>query len=162
MKLTVTPETIAYKKPFKIAYAVRTELPIVHVQLDDGGYVGVGEGIGVSYMGETQATLLSDLEIAREAVEAGIDRDRLQAILPAGGARNALDCALWDLECKRANRSIWDLTGITSSHVRTVYTVSVDDPDIMAAEARTGPSTHLKIKLFCWSKPEDQICVFSQ
>lgn len=147
MKLTVTPETIAYKKPFKIAYAVRTELPIVHVQLEEGDHVGVGEGIGVSYMDETQATLLSDLEAVRQAVEAGIDRDGLQELLPAGGARNAMDCALWDLDCKRAGKSIWDLTGMTSSRVRTVYTVSVDDPDIMAAEAKTGPSTHLKIKL---------------
>ena len=51
MKLTITPETVAYKKPFKIAYAVRTELPIVHIALSDGPLTGVGEGIGVSYLG---------------------------------------------------------------------------------------------------------------
>lgn len=147
MKLTLMPETWAYKKPFKIAYAVRTQLPIVHVKLEDGVHSGQGEGIGVSYRGETQATILADLERARPAVEAGIDRDALQDLLPAGGARNALDCALWDLECKRSGQSIWDLTGLQPSPVRTVYTVSVDDPEVMAAEAATGPSSALKIKL---------------
>lgn len=147
MKLTVTPETWAYKKPFKIAYATRTELPIVHVQLVDGAHSGQGEGIGVSYRGETQTSILTDLERARPAVEAGIDRTALQDLLPAGGARNALDCALWDLDCKRSGKSIWELTRLAPEPVRTVYTVSVDDPDIMAAEAATGPSSALKIKL---------------
>ena len=147
MKLIVTPETWAYKKPFKIAYAVRTELPLVHVQLTDGAHSGQGEGIGVSYRGESQETLLADLERARPAVEAGIDRAALQDLLPPGGARNALDCALWDLDCKRSGRTIWDLTGLAPEPVRTVYTVSVDEPEIMAAEAATGPSSALKIKL---------------
>ncbi len=147
MKVTITPETIAYKKPFKIAYAVRTELPIVHVRVDDGAFFGVGEGIGVSYMDETQATILAQLESVQPAIEAGVDRQALQAMLPAGGARNALDCALWDMEAKQSGQSIWALTGVAPSAVRTVYTVSVDDPDVMAEEARSGPSTHLKIKL---------------
>ena len=147
MKLTITPETVAYKKPFKIAYAVRTELPIVHIALSDGTHTGVGEGIGVSYLGENQASVLTDLEGVRAAVEAGIDREALQTLLPAGGARNGLDCALWDLECKRSGKTIWDLTEIVPQPVQSVYTVSVDDPEVMAAEATTGPSTHLKIKL---------------
>ncbi len=147
MKLTITPETVAYKKPFKIAYAVRTELPIVHIALSDGTHTGVGEGIGVSYLGENQASLLAELERVRAAVEAGIDRSALQDLLPAGGARNGLDCALWDLECKRSGKTIWELTGIAPQPVQSVYTVSVDDPEIMAAEAATGPSSHLKIKL---------------
>lgn len=147
MKLSITPETVAYKKPFKIAYAVRTELPIVHIALSDGVHTGVGEGIGVSYLGENQASVLKDLEGVRAAVEAGIERAVLQDLLPAGGARNGLDCALWDLECKRLSKTIWDLTGIAPQPVQSVYTVSVDDPEVMAAEAATGPSTHLKIKL---------------
>jgi L-alanine-DL-glutamate epimerase-like enolase superfamily enzyme len=147
MKLTITPETVAYKKPFKIAYAVRTELPIVHIALSEGEHTGVGEAIGVSYLGEDQASVLRDLEGVFAAVEAGVDRATLQDLLPAGGARNGLDCALWDLECKRSGKTIWQLTGIAPQPVQSVYTVSVDDPDIMAAEAATGPSTHLKIKL---------------
>lgn len=147
MKLTITPETVAYKKPFKIAYAVRTELPIVHIALSDGTHTGVGEGIGVSYLGENQASVLKDLEGVRAAVDAGIDREALQTLLPAGGARNGLDCALWDLECKRSGKTIWDLTEIVPQPVQSVYTVSVDEPEVMAAEAATGPSTHLKIKL---------------
>ncbi len=147
MKLTVTPQTWAYAKPFKIAYAVRTELPLVHVRLEAGGVAGQGEGIGVSYRGETQDTLLADLERVRAEVEAGLDRAALPALLPAGGARNALDCALWDLDCKRAGQTIWERLGLSPKPVQTVYTVSLDAPEVMAAEAATGPSPALKIKL---------------
>ena len=147
MKLTVTPETWAYAKPFKIAYAVRTELPLVHVRLEEGPWSGQGEGVGVSYLGENQASLLEDLARVRGDVEAGIDRETLHRLLPAGGARNALDCALWDLECKRTGETIWRRLGREPKPVQTVYTVSIDDPEVMAAEAASGPSTHLKIKL---------------
>ena len=147
MKLTVTPQVWAYAKPFKIAYAVRTELPLVHVRVEEGGFSGQGEGIGVGYRGENQESLLADLERVRADVEAGIDRAALQDVLPAGGARNALDCALWDLDCKRAGRSIWDMVGTRPAPVQTVYTISVDDPAVMASEAAGGPSSALKIKL---------------
>ncbi len=147
MKLEIIAESWAYARPFKIAYVTRTELPLVHVRLTEGGVTGQGEGIGVSYLGETQDSILADLERVRADVEAGIDREGLQELLPAGGARNALDCALWDMACKQAGKTVFELTGLTSNPVQSVYTISVDDPAIMAEQARTGPSSHLKIKL---------------
>jgi L-alanine-DL-glutamate epimerase-like enolase superfamily enzyme len=147
MKLEVIAESWAYARPFKIAYVTRTELPLVHVRITHEGITGQGEGIGVSYLGETQDSLLADLERARVQVEAGVDREALQEVLPPGGARNALDCALWDLAAKQSGKSVFELTGLTSDPVQSVYTISLDDPVIMAEQARTGPSSHLKIKL---------------
>ena len=147
MKLEVIAENWAYARPFKIAYVTRTELPLVHVRISQDGVTGQGEGVGVSYRGETQASMLADLERVRGAVEAGITRDVLQETLPAGGARNALDCALWDLAAKQAGKSVFEMTGLTFEPVQSVYTVSLDAPAIMAEQARTGPSSHLKIKL---------------
>ena len=147
MKLDVMAELWAYERPFKIAYVTRTDLPLVHVRLTQAGLTGQGEGIGVSYLGETQDSLLADLERARPAVEAGLDRQALQNLLPAGGARNALDCALWDLACKQSGRSVFEMTGLARDPVQSVYTISLDAPEVMAEQARTGPSSHLKIKL---------------
>mgnify|MGYP006273944155 CR=1 FL=1 len=147
MKLEVTAESWAYARPFKIAYITRTELPLVHVRITEGGVSGQGEGVGVSYLGETQTSLLADLERVRSAVEAGVSREFLQELLPAGGARNALDCALWDLAAKQSGKSVFEMTGLASDPVQSVYTVSLDAPDIMAEQARSGPSSHLKIKL---------------
>lgn len=147
MKLDIVAESWAYARPFKIAYVTRTELPLVHVRVTDDGITGQGEGIGVSYLGETQDSILGDLERVRGEIEAGVTRDALQEILPAGGARNALDCALWDLEAKRSGKSVFEMTGLPSDPVQSVYTISLDDPDVMAGQAAEGPSSHLKIKL---------------
>lgn len=147
MKLEIAAENWAYARPFKIAYVTRTELPLVHVRISQDGVTGQGEGVGVSYLGETQASILADLERVRADIEAGITRETLQEILPAGGARNALDCALWDLTAKQSGKSVFELTGLTSEPVQSVYTISLDEPAVMAEQARTGPSSHLKIKL---------------
>ncbi len=147
MKLDITAESWAYARPFKIAYVTRTELPVVHVRISQDGVTGQGEGIGVSYLGETQASILADLERVRADVEAGITREALQELLPAGGARNALDCALWDLTAKQSGKSVFELTGLTAEPVQSVYTISLDEPSVMGEQARTGPSSHLKIKL---------------
>ena len=147
MKLEVIAESWAYARPFKIAYVTRTELPLVHVRISQDGVTGQGEGVGVSYLGETQDTMLADLERARRAVEAGIDREALQEVLPAGGARNALDCALWDLAAKQSGKRVFEMTGLPRDPVQSVYTISLDEPAVMAEQAAQGPSSHLKIKL---------------
>mgnify|MGYP006268896301 FL=1 len=147
MKLEVIAESWAYARPFKIAYVTRTELPLVHVRISQDGVTGQGEGVGVSYLGETQDTMLADLERARRAVEAGIDREALQEVLPAGGARNALDCALWDLAAKQSGKRVFEMTGLPCDPVQSVYTISLDEPAVMAEQAAQGPSSHLKIKL---------------
>jgi L-alanine-DL-glutamate epimerase-like enolase superfamily enzyme len=93
--------------------------------------------------------VLDQIEAVRGAVEGGLDRAALQAALPPGAARNALDCALWDLEAKRAGLRAFTLAGLARlDPVKTCYTLSLDEPDAMAAAARAAarrPMLKLKI-----------------
>lgn len=94
--------------------------------IDEQGRKGRAETCGVDYHGESVITIISQLEKYREQIEAGIDRHALQSLLPAGGARNGLDCALWDLHCKQQLSNIWDETGIVPAPTTgTAYTIGV-------------------------------------
>jgi L-alanine-DL-glutamate epimerase-like enolase superfamily enzyme len=107
------------------------------VTLSDGGNVGNGEGAGVYYLNETGASMLDQVESFRRDIENGVARDELLALMPPGGARNAVDCALWDLECNKQKKSIWELNGITPQPVKTVVTIPIlDTPEQMAQRAR--------------------------
>jgi len=93
---------------------------------DELGHSGRGETCGVDYHGETIESICRQIETSRQRVEAGIDREALGQLLPAGGARNGLDCALWDLHCCRNKRSVWEETGITpGASTDTAYTIGV-------------------------------------
>jgi L-alanine-DL-glutamate epimerase-like enolase superfamily enzyme len=118
------------------------------VTLTHNGFQGRGEGDGVYYLGETQESMRLQLESVRDAVEAGITRDELQDLLPAGGARNALDCALWDLEAKTSDQRIWKLLQMQPKTLITVATVGMGTPQEMAARAKEfARYPNLKIKL---------------
>ena len=149
MKLTATIEDWELLRPFRIAGAEWLSSPTLLVELEADGHRGRGEAQGVFYLGETAESIYRQVDAARAEIEAGIDRSRLQDLLPPGGARNALDCALWDLECKRHGQSIWQLTGIRPGPVTTVYTIGIEpDPQDMAALARAASDAPiLKIKL---------------
>jgi L-alanine-DL-glutamate epimerase-like enolase superfamily enzyme len=138
-----------YKTAFKIAYREQTDAETVVVELRDGERVGRGEALGVSYHGETADSLLQQLTAVKGQLIKGLSREDLQALLPPGGARNALDCALWDLEAKRARRRAWELAGLSSvSPLKTDYTLSVDTPNAMGSAAAAVPQySALKIKL---------------
>ena len=112
MKFTVEKTTYPLERPFVITGHTFINLEAVTVTLEKDGCVGRGEGDGVYYLGETQDSMHSQLEAIREEVQKDITREELQYLLPAGGARNALDCALWDLEAKTKRVGIWDLLGI--------------------------------------------------
>jgi L-alanine-DL-glutamate epimerase-like enolase superfamily enzyme len=93
---------------------------------DELGHSGRGETCGVDYHGETIESICRQIEACRQRVEAGIDREALGQLLPAGGARNGLDCALWDLHCCGNKRSVWEETGITpGASTDTAYTIGV-------------------------------------
>jgi len=93
-------------------------------------------------------SLIASIESIRTRVESGITREELSTVLPIGGARNALDCALWDLECKQTGSSIWQLVGIEPRELTTVATIGIDAPEAMAAKAREWSDfPALKIKL---------------
>jgi len=134
--------------PFVITGYTFTHLNAVWVTLRDGVHQGRGEGVGMYYLGETPFTMTQQLESVRGAVEAGATKADVQDLLPAGGARNAVDCALWDLECKQSGATIWNLLRITPQPLVTVATVGLGTPQEMAAKARAFDAyPTLKIKL---------------
>jgi len=149
MQLTVRVEKWPYVVPFRITDYVFTGAEVVVVALDDGDLSGRGEGDGVYYHDETPESIAREIESVRDRIEAGIDRETLQTLLPPGGARNALDCALWDLEAKRTGKPVWQLAGLPSPRpLLTTYTVSAGTPDEMAASATSFAGARaIKVKL---------------
>jgi L-alanine-DL-glutamate epimerase-like enolase superfamily enzyme len=150
MKLAVRIEKWPYVSPFRITDYVFTGAEVVVVTLDDGGLTGRGEGDGVYYHDETPDSIAQQIETVRGAIENGADRTALQTLLPPGGARNALDCAFWDLEAKRAGKPVWQLAGLPSAPrpILTTYTVGAGTPDEMAAAAKSYVGARaVKVKL---------------
>lgn len=125
-----------FADPFRIAYETRTVSKALQVHLTDARFVGRGEAIGVGYHGETVDSMLSQLQSIKAELSAGISRAELRHLLPAGGARNACDCALWDLEAKRTGKRAWELAGLRFlGELTTHYTIGVDTPEKMAQVA---------------------------
>lgn len=159
MKLTVTTEEWPLASPFRISGHTFLTTPAVTVQLDSDGCVGHGEAAGVHYRNDGIEQMLGLIEAARSEIESGIDRLRLQKILPAGGARNALDCALWDLEAKRAGLPVWRLAGL--SEVRpllTTFTCGAESATAMAARAAAYTAARaIKIKLVGDEEDADRV-----
>jgi len=134
---------------FIIARGSKTEAHVVVVSVHDGETTGRGEAVPYARYGESVASVLDQIERLREAVEAGADRQELQERLPAGAARNAIDCALWDLEAKNAGVRAWTLAGVAEPRaVTTAFTLSLGSADSMAEAARDAahrPLLKLKI-----------------
>jgi L-alanine-DL-glutamate epimerase-like enolase superfamily enzyme len=148
MKLSFSIDSWSLKEPFVTAKDYTFRIETLTVQIKDGRHVGRGEALGVDYLGETALSMGDQVLAVAPAVDAGIDCRQLQALLPAGGARNAIDCALWDLACKRAGQRIWQLLGLAAAPVTTVYTLSLDKPEAMAGQAsahRSMPALKLKL-----------------
>ncbi len=136
-------------QPFRISGFEWINSRCLVVQLGEDGFVGRGEAQGVFYLDETAESIFEQANAVAAEIRKGISREQLQDLLPAGGARNAIDCAMWDLECKRSGKSIWQLTGIDPKPVTTVYTIGLEDsPEAMAAKAAAAMDAPiLKIKL---------------
>jgi L-alanine-DL-glutamate epimerase-like enolase superfamily enzyme len=134
---------------FTIARGSRTEAVVVTATIRDGAAAGRGECVPYARYGETPEGVAAAVASLRPAVEAGLDREGLQAALPPGAARNALDCALWDLDAKRSGVPAHVSAGIDRLRpAMTAYTISLDAPDAMAeAAARVADWPILKIKL---------------
>ena len=141
--------------PFRITGQTTVALDVVVVRLERDGLVGRGEAAGVDYRGEHIPTMTAQLEAARAAIESGMTRPEAQRILRAGGARNALDCALWELEARQARRPVWQLAGLEPPRaLMTTYTVGADAPAAMAAGAAAFASARA-IKLKLTGDPQD-------
>jgi len=147
--LRVDRETWPLTTPFHITGHTFEALEVVKVSLDCRGVVGQGEAAGVYYLNDLVTTMVAQLETVRSTVEAGIDRDTLQRLLPAGGARNALDCAFWDLEAKLQQQSVWQLAGLNApGPLLTTFGCGADTPENMAAAACRYPGARaIKLKL---------------
>jgi L-alanine-DL-glutamate epimerase-like enolase superfamily enzyme len=146
-ELTATTERWYMKQPFTITNYTFTHAEILYVTISENGVTGRGEAAGVYYLDENGESMLADVESVRRAVENGAGREALLDLLPAGGARNALDCALWDLEAKLQGTSIWELTGLTPAETITVNTVGLGTPEEMAQNARSLDTNRIKVKL---------------
>ncbi|MEN8192181.1 MAG: dipeptide epimerase [Bacteroidota bacterium] len=148
LKLNVHHEEWDYTVPFKITYAVWNSVPAIVVELQDGNLIGRGEAMGIDYFDETPASMIAQITKIKKEIESGVSRHDLLNLLPHGGARNAVDCALWDLEAKRAGKRVWDLAGIKLKEISTVYTIGLEDePSEMATKAASTNLPILKIKL---------------
>ena len=149
IKLSVHHEDWAAVTPFRISNAVWDTFPCVVVELFDGLNIGRGEGLGVYYFDETPASMQAQIEEVAGSIEGGADRAELLDLLPPGGARNAIDCALWDLEAKQSGRRVWDLAEIELKPVVTVMTIGLEDtPEEMAIKAKEAAAyPRLKVKL---------------
>jgi len=134
---------------FAISRGVKTEAAVVVAELSDGTHTGRGECVPYARYGETVEGVAAAIAGLRPALAGGLDRAALQRALPAGAARNALDCAFWDIEAKRAGRPAHVLAGLPPPRpLVTAYTISLGDPGTMARAAqRAAEHTLLKVKL---------------
>jgi L-alanine-DL-glutamate epimerase-like enolase superfamily enzyme len=147
--LTVAIERWPIAGAFTISRGAKTEAEVVVAQVSDGLHRGRGECVPYKRYGETVDGVADAIARLAPQVAAGLDRADLQAALPAGAARNALDCALWDFAAKRSGRPVHELAGLAAPGPRvTAYTISLAAPDAMAAAAaKVSARPLLKIKL---------------
>ncbi|RAO77030.1 dipeptide epimerase [Dyella jiangningensis] len=149
VKLTASIERVEMTAPFRITGYVFTHNEMLVVRLESEGHVGHGEALGVYYHQDTPPSMLRQVEALRDIIEGGITRQQLLTLLPPGGARNALDCALWDLEAKQQGKPVWQLAGLNPPEpLLTTFTVGADEPEAMAERASSYTQARaLKLKL---------------
>tara|TARA_R110002096_G_scaffold51390_1_gene134311 strand:- start:6526 stop:7494 length:969 start_codon:yes stop_codon:yes gene_type:complete len=132
MELCISINSFQLAQVFTIARGSRTQADVVTVTITRGEYRGWGECVPYARYGETMESVKAQVK----GLPRLFDRDDLMDLLPAGAARNAVDCALWDLEAKEASRPVWDLANLHAPKaVVTAYTLSLDTPEKMNAQA---------------------------
>ena len=149
MDMKISQETWALRGVFRIARGSRTHASVVTVTLNKDGAIGRGECVPYARYEESADSVVAQLEAIRPHVEMGVDIATAQTLLPAGAARNALDCALWDLAAKTSGKRVWQLAGMEEPKpVLTAYTISLDEPEIMAQAAIAAAGRPLlKVKI---------------
>jgi L-alanine-DL-glutamate epimerase-like enolase superfamily enzyme len=147
--LTVARLETRFASPLRISGYIFDAMPSVAVTISDGDVSGRGEAAGVYYVGDDQDRMVATIEEVRPAIEAGLDREQLQALLPPCGARNALDCALWDLEAKLSGIPAWAMAGVPRpKSLVTVFTLPADEPAVVEERlAGLGFAKAIKLKL---------------
>ena len=148
-RLAVTRRAWALARPLTTAHGVRTSVDIVVAEISDGDSRGRGEGVPLQRYGETIESVVAAMDAMKSVVVSGLDRETLQHAMPPGAARNALDCAFWDIEADRAYRSVAELAGADAmAPVMTAFTIGLDTPENMAelaAANRARPLLKLQL-----------------
>jgi len=149
MELSVQIERWPIAGAFAISRGRKTEAVVVVAELSDGTHRGRGEAVPYARYGETPDGIMAKIEALRPALRQGLDRDKLQRVLGPGAARNALDCAYWDVNARQAGRRAYELAGLSvPAPQTTAYTISLGSPAEMAAAAeRAAWRPLLKVKL---------------
>jgi L-Ala-D/L-Glu epimerase len=153
-KLTIKSESYKLAQTFTISRGSKTEAEVLVVQLEEDGKIGRGECVPYARYKESLGSVTEIIEGLRGALEGGVGRQRLRSLLNPGAARNAIDCALWDLEAKLADKRAWEIGDLEAPHdIVTTYTLSLDTPAKMAEAAKANAHRpFLKLKL---AGPED-------
>src|SRR5689334_18348332 len=137
LSLTVRTESWPIAGSFSISRGAKTEAQVVVAELSDGRHKGRGECVPYAHYDETVRGVMDALGAISNKLALGLDRTELQQAMPPGAARNALDCAFWDLEAKRANQPVHALAGLPALRpLTTCYTISLGAPEVMAQAAR--------------------------
>mgnify|MGYP001823084641 CR=1 FL=1 len=149
VELVVCAESWPIRGSFAISRGAKTRADIVRVELGSGNFIGRGECVPYARYGESCSSVIEQIESLRQDIQQGLDRVQLQQRLPPGAARNALDCAFWDLQGKTSQRRVWELLKLPSVQpLTTAYTLSLDSPENMhntALEHADRPLLKLKL-----------------
>ncbi|MDV7338244.1 N-acetyl-D-Glu racemase DgcA [Terasakiella sp. A23] len=139
---------------FTISRGTKTSAEVVMVELSEDGFTGRGECVPYARYGETVQSVTDQIMELQADLKNGLDRVSLQKIMKAGAARNAVDCAFWDLEAKQAGKRVWDLVGLSDmSNLTTAYTLSLESPEMMGQKAKEN--AHLPLLKLKLAGPDD-------
>ena len=146
--ISVETERFPIAGTFTISRGSRTQAEVVTCTISDGHHAGRGECVPYRRYGETLDGVVAAIEAMRADIGRGIDRDELLEVMPTGAARNAIDCALWDLEAKASGIPVAKRLGLVPGPLETAYTLSLETPATMAAQARDNAGRPLlKVKI---------------
>ena len=147
MQIDAEKETWPLRETFRISRGSRTETQVVVVTIDDHEHTGRGEAAPIRRYNQTPDSVLSEIELIKQQKD--LEREKLQKLLPPGAARNALDCALWDLEAKRSGKRVWEIVNLPAKpDAETSFTISLDTPEKMGHAAKSHATAPiLKLKL---------------
>lgn len=147
--LSVETQSWPIAGAFTISRGAKTEARVVVARISDSGLTGQAECVPYARYGETEADVVAAIKSIAPALADGMTREQLQRIMPRGAARNAVDCALWDLEAKQSGKPVWELAGLTAPRaLTTAYTLSLGEPEAMRDAAKeVAHRPLLKIKL---------------
>lgn len=147
-QMTITPVSSPLKAPFAISRGSKSTAETILVEIREGDHVGRGESVPYARYNESRVSVVAQLSGIERDIQEGLSRLDLQKRLPAGAAKCAVDCALWDLEAKLTGTSVWQLAGLPEPKpLPTTMTISLADPESMAEAARASSAKILKLKL---------------